>query len=145
MGLGRGLTVGYRYGPFEAVFLGQPAEPDDGHFLGIFAEEGIDATSEITETIHVGFTALSLGTESGLGSGGGTAFGRGGRIFLVSLSIPLISTRYGGLANVDARTGLEANLPGWRAGWERLVVGRILAMGCLGASVAIWSWFGCRL
>ena len=54
MGLGRRLPVGHSYGPLEAVFVGQPAEPDDGHFLGIFAEEGIDATSEITETIHVG-------------------------------------------------------------------------------------------
>ena len=58
MGLGRGLAVGYGYGPFEAVFLGQPAKPYDGHFLGIFAEEGIDATSETTETGHVGVHLL---------------------------------------------------------------------------------------
>ena len=83
-----------------------------------------------------GFTSLlNLGTAFGLGSGGRTAVGRGVRIFLVSLSIPLISSRYGGLADIDARTGLEA-------GWERLVVGRLLDMGCLGASVAVWIWFG---
>ena len=54
VGIGRWLSVGYGYGPLEAVFLGQPSEPDDGYFAGIFAEEGIDATSETTETIHVG-------------------------------------------------------------------------------------------
>ena len=54
MGLRPWLAVGYSYGPLEAEFLGQPAEPDDGNFAGIFAEEGIDATSETTKTIHVG-------------------------------------------------------------------------------------------
>ena len=54
MGIGLGLTVGAGYGTFEAIFRGQPAEPDDGHFGGIFAKEGIDAASETTESIHVG-------------------------------------------------------------------------------------------
>ena len=54
MGIGRGLAVGDGYGPLEAKFAGQPAEPDDGHFAGIFAEEDIDATSETAKTIHVG-------------------------------------------------------------------------------------------
>ena len=54
MGIGRRLAVGYGYGPLEAVFVGQPADPDDGYFAGIFAEEGVDATSETTETIHIG-------------------------------------------------------------------------------------------
>ena len=54
VGLGRRLAVGDGYSPFDAKFVGQPAEPDDGHFAGIFAEEGVDATSETTKTIHVG-------------------------------------------------------------------------------------------
>ena len=54
MGIGRRMAVGDGYGPLEAKFAGQPAEPDDGHFAGIFAEEAIDATSETTKTIHVG-------------------------------------------------------------------------------------------
>ena len=54
VGIGRWLSVGDGYGPFEAKFVGQPSEPDDGHFAGIFAEEGIDATSETTKTIPVG-------------------------------------------------------------------------------------------
>ena len=58
MGIGRWLVVGDSYGPLEAEFLGQLAEPDYGHFLGIFAEEGIDATSETTETGHVGVHLL---------------------------------------------------------------------------------------
>ena len=128
------------YGPLEAVFLGQPAEPDDSHVLGIFAEEGIDATSETTETIHVGVHLIKFGNGVWFREWRGDCCREGRPDFF---SFPLIpSTRYGGLANVDARTGLEANLPGWRAGWERLVVGRFLAMGCLGASVAVWIWFG---
>ena len=66
----------------------------------------------------------------------------GGRIFLDPLSFLLICARYGGLADVDARTGSEAELPGWWMGRERLVLRRSLDMGCLGASVAVWSWFG---
>ena len=50
MGIGRGLAVGDGYGPFEAEFVGQPAEPDNGQFEGQFPAEDIDAGSE---TIHV--------------------------------------------------------------------------------------------
>ena len=60
MGIGRWLSVTYGYGPFEAEFVGQPAEPEYGHFAGIFAEEGIDATSETTETIHIGVQLLGF-------------------------------------------------------------------------------------
>ena len=49
--------------------------------------------------------------------------------FLVSLSSPLSSNRYGGLADIDARTGSEADLRGWWMGRERLVLGRLLDMG----------------
>ena len=45
------------------------------------------------------------------------------------LSFALVTV---GLADVDARARLEADLPGWWMGKERLVVGRLLAMGCLG-------------
>ena len=52
MGLGLGLSVGAGYGTFEAKFRGQPAEPDDGYFGGIFAKEDIDAASETAESSH---------------------------------------------------------------------------------------------
>ena len=54
MGLGRRLAVSDGYGPLEAKFTGQPGDPDNGYFAGIFAEEGIDATSETAESSHVG-------------------------------------------------------------------------------------------
>ena len=41
VGIGRGLAVGDGYCPLGAEFLGQRAEPDYGHFLGVFAEEGL--------------------------------------------------------------------------------------------------------
>ena len=60
MGLGLGLAVGVGYGTFEAIFRGQPAEPEDGERDGQFAADGIDATPETTETIHVGIHLIKL-------------------------------------------------------------------------------------
>ena len=46
MGLGRGPAAGEGYGPLDAIFLGQPAEPDDSEFEGHLAAEGVDARSQ---------------------------------------------------------------------------------------------------
>ena len=69
---------------------------------------------------------------------------------MISLPFPLISRHSGGLAGLlagplfNTRTGLEGDLRGWRAGWERLALGWFPATGCLGASVAVWIWLGSR-
>ena len=73
MGIGRWLSASDGDSPFEAKFVGQPAEPDYGHFAGIFAEEGIDATSETIETIH-GEVHLSESLVWEVSGGGGWNF-----------------------------------------------------------------------
>ena len=102
MGIGRGLSVGDGDGPLEAEFLGQPAEPDDGHFASIFAEEGIDETSETTETIHVGVHLLEFSLES---------IGRRRRgIF----SFPFVSSHFRSFRAIGAWT---MDCPGPGPGW----------------------------
>ena len=46
VGLGRRPATGNGHGPLDAIFLGQPAEPDDSEFEGHLAAEGVDARSE---------------------------------------------------------------------------------------------------
>ena len=118
-------------------------EPEDGERDGQFPADGINAAADATEGIHVaadgiGIHLIKLGHEVRFREWRADCCREGRPDFLDPLSFLLICARYGGLADVDARTGLEAKLRGWRAAWERLVVERLLAMGCLGASVAVW-------
>ena len=125
VGLRLRLAVGAGYGTFEAKFRGQPTKPEDGERDGQFSAEGIDATPETAESSHFRIhLIINLGNGVGFRGWRADCCWEGRPNFLVSLSIPLICARYGGLVNVDARTGLKADLRGWRMGWERLVVGR---------------------
>ena len=45
VGLGRRLAVGLAHRRFDAELFGQPAEPDDGKFLGQGSLEGVDSGS----------------------------------------------------------------------------------------------------
>ena len=58
LGLGQGFLVGEGDVPLEAKFADQPAEADDGDFLGHFSLEGADAGSQFS---HNGtFTSYRL-------------------------------------------------------------------------------------
>ena len=56
MGLGWRLAIGADHRRLEAELPGQPAEPDDGKFLGHGSLEGTDAGSEGTHKTITSFT-----------------------------------------------------------------------------------------
>ena len=58
MGLGRRLAAGLAHRRFDAELFGQPAEPDDGKFLGQDSLEGADSGLEGT---HQTITSLPIG------------------------------------------------------------------------------------
>ena len=58
LGLGRAPGGGESYGPLDAKFLGQRAEPDNGKREGHFTAEGIDAKSDVVHWL--GFTSRGL-------------------------------------------------------------------------------------
>ena len=47
VGIGQGPVFGEGYGPLEAKFLNQGAEPDNGDVESHFTAEGVDARSQV--------------------------------------------------------------------------------------------------